>query len=207
MSTFETNMSNRQLQAIQTRERLLEAGRVIFLENGFQKATFSQIHKLAKTGYGTAYVYFRNKDDLFLELMDDIIKRLYDVAEISFQPNTHKEAYEMIKSQVQLFLQSALEEKEMMKVVKEAIGVSLSVETKWLDIRKRFIQAISRDIEFVQKAGLAKKELSPTLVAKGWFYANEQLMWDLVTEEMEEDKMEQVIVTLTEMYTSGLYLE
>lgn len=45
-----------------------------------------------------------------------------------FQPQTKQEAYSQIHDQVCLFLKSALEEKEVMRVIKEATGVSEPVK-------------------------------------------------------------------------------
>ncbi|CAM3401616.1 TetR/AcrR family transcriptional regulator [Aeromicrobium ponti] len=194
----------RQQQALKTRSRLLKAGKEIFLENGFQKATISQIIKKAKTGYGTAYVYFKNKDELFITLMEDLMNQFYEVAEMPFKPQTKDEAYENIKKQVRLFLQLALDEQDMMKVVKEAIGVSPEIDHKWYMIRERFIERISVDIRYAQVQKLAKQHLDPSLTARGWFYSNEMFMWELVMNE-DKYKMDDVIVNLTSMYTGGLY--
>jgi AcrR family transcriptional regulator len=197
-------MTKRQIRAAQTRENLLKAGREVFLENGFQKATMTQIHKIAKTGYGTAYVYFRNKDDLFVELMETVMKKMYEVADLPFRPKTKEEAFSRIKKQASEFLKAALEEKAIMQVVKEAIGASEMVSEKWNQIRTRFINGITADIRFVQKAGLARQDLDPHLIAKGWFYMNEQLMWDLVLGEVDDD-LEKVAENMVELYIGGLY--
>ncbi|PAE24918.1 MULTISPECIES: TetR/AcrR family transcriptional regulator [Bacillaceae] len=194
----------RQQQAMKTRQKLLQAGKEVFLENGFQKATISQVIKKAKTGYGTAYVYFKNKDELFITLMEDLMKQFYEVAEMPFKPQVKEEAYENIKKQVRLFLQLALDERDMMKVVKEAIGVSPEIEEKWYGIRERFIERISVDIRYAQSQKLAKENLDPVLTARGWFYSNEMFMWELVMNE-EKYQIDDVIVNLTRMYTGGLY--
>lgn len=197
-------LSKRQLQALQTRENLLNAGRTVFLENGFQKATMAQINKLAHTGYGTAYVYFKNKDELFTELMETIMQKMYEVAGLPFTPRTKEEAFAQIKKQTRLFMKLALEEKKVMRVIKEAIGVSAIVEEKWNSIRTRFISGITKDIEFVQKAGLAKENFNANLIAKGWFYMNEQVMWDLALGEIDED-VDEVADHLARLYAGGLY--
>ncbi|WP_340084766.1 TetR/AcrR family transcriptional regulator [Siminovitchia sp. FSL H7-0308] len=197
-------LTKRQMKALQTRENLLKAGRAVFLENGFQKATMTQINKMAHTGYGTAYVYFRNKDELFVELMETIMQKMYEVADLPFRPKTKEEAFSQIQKQTQLFLKAALEEKAIMQIVKEAIGASEIVSEKWNNIRTRFINGITTDIDFVQKTGLARPDLDASLIAKGWFYMNEQLMWDLVLEEVDED-FEKVAVNLVKLYTGGLY--
>ncbi len=197
-------LSKRQLKALQTRLNLLHAGKVIFLKEGFQKATMTEINKRAKTGYGTAYVYFKNKDELFAELMDNIVEKMYGVASLPFEPKTNEEAYTQIKTQVRLFIQAALDEQEMMKVIKEAIGVSDIVAGKWSQIRARFIAGISKDITYVQEAGMANKDIEASLIARGWYYMNEQLMWDIVLGEVVED-LNKVAENLALLYTRGLY--
>ena len=204
MTNPTSKLSPRKKQALETRKKLLIAGREIFLESGFQKATISQIIKKANTGYGTAYVYFKNKDELFMILMEDLMDKFYEVAEFHFKPNTRDEAYELISKQVQLFLKLAVDEREMMKVVKEAIGVSPEIDQKWYMIRERFINRISVDIRFAQASSLAKKHLDSSLVARGWFYANEMFMWELVNNESKYS-IEDIMVNLTNIYTSGLY--
>lgn len=194
----------RQQQALKTRQKLLQAGKEVFLEKGFQKATISQVIKKAKTGYGTAYVYFKNKDELFITLMEDLMNQFYEVAEMPFKPQAKEEAYENIKKQVRLFLQLAMDERDMMKFVKEAIGVSPEIEEKWYGIRERFIERISVDIRYAQAQRLAKENLDPALTARGWFYSNEMFMWELVMNQ-EKYQINDVIVNLTRMYTGGLY--
>ncbi|WP_419393209.1 TetR/AcrR family transcriptional regulator [Cytobacillus praedii] len=201
----EDGLSRRQQKAMQTRLNLLHAGKVIFLKEGFQKATMTEINKQANTGYGTAYVYFKNKDELFSELMENIVEKMYEVASLPFEPKTSEEAFEQIKTQVRLFIQAALDEQEMMKVLKEAIGVSEIVEGKWSQIRTRFIAGIIKDITFVQEAGMANKEIEASLIARGWYYMNEQVMWDILLGEVAED-LNRVAENLALLYTRGLYV-
>lgn len=198
-------LSARQRQALQTRQKLLEAGYAVFLEQGFQKATISQIIKKAETGYGTAYVYFQNKDELFVEVMDDVMKRFYEVAEFPFFPETKEEAYEMIAHQVGRFLELAQLHRPIMRVVKEGIGISPLVEKRWREIRERFIERIAQDIRYAQQKELARQDLDALLVARGWFYANEMFMWYMVEEE-SPPPLEEIVKNLTGLYTGGLYL-
>ncbi|KMK77550.1 TetR/AcrR family transcriptional regulator [Alkalihalobacillus pseudalcaliphilus] len=198
-----TELTPRERQARETRRKLIEAGREIFLLNGFQKATISQIIKKANIGYGTAYVYFKNKDVLFIEIMEEIIIKFYEVADLPFAPKTTENAHEQISKQVRLFLECAIEEKEMMLIVKEAIGTSPLVEERWSLIRERFIKRIGLDIKYAQKEQLAKTSFQPEILARGWFYANEMFMWDCVKED--EIELEKIISNLTNMYTGGLY--
>ncbi|PFK31161.1 TetR family transcriptional regulator [Bacillus cereus] len=197
-------LSTRQQRSIETRNKLLKSAHNIFLENGFHKTTISQIIKHAETGYGTAYVYFKNKDDLLIVLMEDTMNRFYQIAERSFSPKTKKEAHNMIRNQTRAFLQVTDEERNILQVVEEAIGASKEVRKKWNEIQERFINRIIQDITYSQENGLARNELNKEIVARGWFSMNEMFLWEIVRNEKEVN-LEEIVYTLTEIYTAGLY--
>ncbi|MED1599858.1 TetR/AcrR family transcriptional regulator [Alkalihalophilus marmarensis] len=196
--------SAREEKAIQTRGRLLQAAEDVFIEQGFVKTTISQIIKHAGLGYGTAYVYFRNKDELFIELVDELMDAFYEVGERSFTPVSTKEAASSIREQVEWFLTLAQKESRLMSVLKEARGSSEVIDEKWNEIRERFIKSITKDITFAQTNGLASPRLDAALIARGWFYANEMFMWECVTGECRHS-IKQLSEQLTELYMNGLY--
>ncbi|MDV2685774.1 TetR/AcrR family transcriptional regulator [Alkalihalophilus lindianensis] len=196
----------REEKATQTRARLLQCAEELFIEQGFVKTTISQIIKRAGLGYGTAYVYFKNKDELFVELLDELMGQFYDVAERSFVPKSVIEAAECIKEQVGMFLTLAQKEHQLMRVLKEARGASIVIDQRWSEIREQFIHRISVDISYAQSNGLASRHLDPELIARGWFYANEMFMWECVTGECRYS-IAQLREQLTDIYMNGLYIK
>ncbi|HFJ9369771.1 TPA: TetR/AcrR family transcriptional regulator [Bacillus nitratireducens] len=199
-----STLSTRKHRSLETKKKLLQSGYTIFIKNGFQKTTITQIIKHAETGYGTAYVYFKNKDALLVILMEGVMNRFYDTADRSFSPQTKAEARDMIQNQVRAFLQLAQEERDILQVVEEAIGLSREISQKWDEIRERFIKSITQDITYSQESGLAQPELNKEIVARGWFAMNETFLWEIVQNDKELD-LEEVVHTLTVMYTTGLY--
>ncbi|EPC8417636.1 TetR/AcrR family transcriptional regulator [Bacillus wiedmannii] len=197
-------LSSRKHRSLETKKKLLHAGYTIFIHNGFQKTTITQIIKHAETGYGTAYVYFKNKDDLLIVLMEDVMNQFYDIAERSFSPQTKEEAHKMIQNQVRAFLQLAEKERAILQVVQEAIGLSKEIRQKWEEIRERFIKNIMQDITYSQESGLAHTELNEEIVARAWFAMNEMFLWTIVKNDKELE-LGEIVHTLTEMYTTGLY--
>ncbi|WP_332632635.1 TetR/AcrR family transcriptional regulator [Halalkalibacter flavus] len=195
--------TKRQKQAMETKRKLVKAAEEVFFEQGFQKSTIQQIIKVAETGYGTAYVYFKNKDDFLVEIMQETMEEFYQVAALPFKPSTQLEAEQLIANQVKLFLSLALKNKELMKIMKEAIGISEIVQDKWQTIRDRFISSITNDILFAQSQSLANKELVPSIVARSWFYTNEMFMWELV--ESDNPNLDELVLHMTILYTRGLY--
>ncbi|ACB59669.1 AcrR family transcriptional regulator [Exiguobacterium sp. PvP048] len=204
MKSDKFKVDKRHLRTVRTREKLLVAARHVFLENDFQTTTISQIIKRAGVGYGTAYVHFEGKDELLIVLMEDVMDRFHQVAEQPFEPGTAEEAQKQIEQQAMAFLQLAEQEREMLRVVEQAIGISYVIRTKWKQIRERFIERISCDIRYAQRTGLARPDLNPALVARGWFFANEMYLFEVVREETTAS-IEEIAKTLTAVYTTGLY--
>jgi AcrR family transcriptional regulator len=194
----------RHMRSIMTRQTLLQAAKEVFIEEGFQKATISQIIKKANVGYGTAYVYFGGKDEILIVLMEDVMDQFYQIAETPFFPTSKEEALQTIEKQAYSFLMLAEEERDMMQVFEQAIGISPVVSAKWKEIREKFINRISKDIAYSQKKGLAKTQLNPELVARGWFFTNEMYLWEIVRNE-HQASVEDIAKTITAVYTLGLY--
>lgn len=193
------------LRSLRTKEKILDAAFHIFIKNGFEKTTITQIIKEAKIGYGSAYTHFKGKDDILIALMDDVMEDFYQIAEYPFEPRSVSEAKSKINHQVVSFLKLAESERDILRVFYEAKGMSAEVENKWKNIRERFIERISQDIAYSQKNGLAKQMLNKHLVAKSWFFSNEMYLWDLVIHEGYNYTIKEIADTITEIYTNGLY--
>ncbi|MEH7107452.1 TetR/AcrR family transcriptional regulator [Bacillus sp. JJ1764] len=198
-------IDKRHLRSLKTRQKLLEAAREVFLKDGFQKATITQMIKKANIGYGTAYVHFEGKEDILIVLMEDVMEKFYEIAEITFFPTSKEEAEQIIKEQATAFLKMAEMERNMMQVFEQGIGISTAIADKWKTIREKFIQIISKDIAYAQHKGLARSELKHELVARGWFFMNEMYLWEIVRNE-RQDSIEEIAETITSVYTKGLYL-
>ncbi|MGG4494858.1 TetR/AcrR family transcriptional regulator [Brevibacillus reuszeri] len=206
MNPSNEHASARKQRSLKTRAKLLGAARDVFIEHGFQKATISQIIKKAETGYGTAYLHFTGKDDILIQLMDEVMKQFYAIAQMTFIPRSKEEASAMIEKQAGLFLEMANQERAMMQVIEEGIRLSEEVNQKWKEIREQFILHISQDIIYSQQNGLARKDVDHTLIARGWFFANEMYLWDIVRNEYNHP-VDEIARNLTAIYTGGLYVE
>lgn len=60
----------------QTRQNLLEAAEIIFSQKGYERASISAITKQAGVAQGTFYVYFADKQAIFVELVQELNHRL-----------------------------------------------------------------------------------------------------------------------------------
>ncbi len=76
MGIFERRIRERR----QRRHQIMEAAELVFQEQGFTNATLVEIADNAEVSPGTIYLYFKNKEDIFLSLIlcmfDELITQL-----------------------------------------------------------------------------------------------------------------------------------
>jgi AcrR family transcriptional regulator len=60
-----------------TRARILDAGRAVLADRGYFGATVGEIAERSGLALGSTYRYFDNKDELFLELLEELVETLY----------------------------------------------------------------------------------------------------------------------------------
>ena len=73
-------MTNRQLAAQETKQKLLEASRKIICEKGLANTSVEEITAAAGVSKGTFYTYFRRKEDVVYELSDLMFHEILDRA-------------------------------------------------------------------------------------------------------------------------------
>ena len=66
----------RQRRSIDKRRKLLQAGRDLFREKGFEATSIEEITSRAGTASGAFYTYFRSKQQLLVVLMNELLERL-----------------------------------------------------------------------------------------------------------------------------------
>ncbi len=65
-----------QARSIAKRRALLDAGRSLFAEKGYEATSIEDITSRAGTAAGAFYTYFRSKRQLLIVLMNDLLERL-----------------------------------------------------------------------------------------------------------------------------------
>jgi AcrR family transcriptional regulator len=78
-----------------TRRYLLDAAEVVFARDGFHGATLDDVASKAGFSKGAVYSNFKNKEDLFLELLDDRIERQFAVVSEVLETAPHQAAAQL----------------------------------------------------------------------------------------------------------------
>lgn len=74
-------MTNRQLAALETRKKLLEAAKEIICEKGLINTSIAEITKACGVSNGTFYTYFKRKEDVVFALSREMFQEIFDKAQ------------------------------------------------------------------------------------------------------------------------------
>ncbi|UOQ43583.1 TetR/AcrR family transcriptional regulator [Halobacillus salinarum] len=89
--------------SVQRKEEILQAARHSFEAFGYKATTMDHVAKAANVGKGTIYNFFKNKEELFHEIITDLLKEMKWKAESvmddqrSFKENVHLALYELLE--------------------------------------------------------------------------------------------------------------
>ncbi len=103
------------------RQLIIEASTKSFSLFGYKATTMDQVSKLANVGKGTIYTFFKNKDELFSEIVSSMVKEMKSAADQAiqenrtFSENVHSALIRLLefRTEHQLMLKLIQEEKEM----------------------------------------------------------------------------------------------
>ncbi|MGB7999269.1 MAG: TetR/AcrR family transcriptional regulator [Anaerobacillus sp.] len=145
------------------RKSILEAAEKSFSMFGYKATTMEQVAKIANVGKGTIYTFFKNKEELFNEIVSEMVKEMKDLAEISiskedtFFENLHRALYSVLehRKQHQLAIKLSQEVRE--------IGTPAAIDALEL-VEKAILFFLEQEI----KRGIGNgevKECDPSLTA------------------------------------------
>ncbi len=192
----------RKRRSAKTRSLIIKAATEVFLEKGYKDTTFKEISSKAGVGYGTIYLYFKNKEDLLAEIVNDIMGRIRSKIYIQYAPGQVKDVKEIVYSQVYGILTLVEENKAPLKILWNALAHSEKLRNHWNNIFDQFVQRVIEDISYSRQQGLARS-LNERIVAKAIVYMVKEFFWDVILEK-ETDIMD-LSFNLTELYTEGAY--
>lgn len=78
---MEKKLTNRQLAALETRKKLLEAAKKIVCEKGLINTSIEEITKACGVSNGTFYTYFKRKEDVIFALSREMYQEIYEKAQ------------------------------------------------------------------------------------------------------------------------------
>ncbi len=151
----------RHQQAAATRRQLLDAAREVFEARGYRATTVGGITDRASTAHGTFYLYFRNKEDAFCQVIESVIVDELALAAVVPADHEHRAA---IEQGIRNFLAVYHRHDGLWRALLEGMLQSARVQQLWLDLRRQFVMRLSEGFDDQQRTG-AVRPFDATMVA------------------------------------------
>lgn len=182
-------MAKREETKIILKEKILKAAKDVFKREGFEAATISMIAQTAGVGLGTAYNYFKSKEDIFILAMADEL-----VAPSEGGPLTAENADNAGKAVSTLVLANIKRlkffNKKIWRVALSSIFSSLKSDNpvikELIKSDYRFMDKISAAIEKLKMKGLLQESFC-TQTAVRLIYGS--VMFNLMAYVYEDDSV------------------
>jgi AcrR family transcriptional regulator len=134
-------------KATESKKIILEAASEVFAERGYLRTTIREVARRAGISIGGIYIYFQNKEELYLELTRD-------------QMETFRKGTEMLRDKEPLVALKALIEYYLDYAIKKTSLVSMHIKEHDLEfkktLKKTFFDSQQRLVTDILKNGAAK---------------------------------------------------
>src|SRR4051812_5810521 len=139
---FDRRSVRAEAQRERRREEILRAASTLFSQKGYHATSVADVIAGAGISRGTFYLYFDNKDSLFLDLMEQFIQRIMDVVEV-VDPNGQNPTHE-IYANVRRVVDVVFDHQDLtVMVLREDFGLNTEVDEKL----KRFYGFVREMVE------------------------------------------------------------
>ena len=129
----------------QTRARLLAAARAIFARDGLEAATIAQITSAADVGFGTFYLHFATKEDLYRAVVTDGFGELAALLDAARAEAATRGApwWEPVQDSVRAYCAFAERNRELFQVMFAGGGAGLGLGR---ELQERFAESLAAQL-------------------------------------------------------------
>ena len=145
--------------------QILEAAIKVFAEQGFHKATISQVAREAGVADGTIYLYFKNKEDILVNFFGYKTKQVFG----RFREEVDKadNARDKLRLLIKRHLEEFQRDRNMAVLYQtETRRFSRMCEEQIREMSKLYLDLVSEIVESGQNEGLMRKDLYMGLVKR-----------------------------------------
>lgn len=86
------------------KEMILDSASTLFSEKGFKDTSMAELSKITGAAEGTIFYHFKNKQQIFLSILEDLKARIIDEADRYFGEREFDTGLEMIEGAISFYL-------------------------------------------------------------------------------------------------------
>jgi AcrR family transcriptional regulator len=195
------SFNQRQLNKLETRKLLLNAGLDLFVEHGFEETHAIAIAQKAGVAVGTLYLHFGDKEGLLREILLQAALELHDrVLQVYLHPPSDPE--ELARAHIEAMVKYIEENR---KEARFMLGYAVQHNSVSAGVIDQMVAQIEQSLRTGAEWGVYRSDIDPALAARAEANMNLGLLswW---TEDPRRASREQIIETLTKFRASGLHV-
>jgi len=158
---METRTETRRRRKAERPHEILEAAFHEFSRNGYATTTLDQIAERAGVTKGTIYVYFDNKEHLFISMVHELMKATLDTVQDMVERHAGSTA-DLLRAQFSFIYQNIVEDRRRREVARMLIAEA----SRFPALADRYHEEIHRPCEELLKRtiqrGIDRGEISPS---------------------------------------------
>jgi AcrR family transcriptional regulator len=181
----------------ESKRKLLQAAEELFAKKGYQSTKISEIVANAGLTQAAFYLYFKSKEDIFQQLLQDFDQQLIDLS------NVGQKAVELLPKDVKSYVTNMfIELFSLLGKNPNLTRIALQHATESDQIRKKIVKQIANNMANNQRFGIVKEEIDTWVAAEAIVAVTERLVnrYLLTGEKTEKELGEQV----AQMFLSGI---
>ncbi|MBI5166975.1 MAG: TetR/AcrR family transcriptional regulator [candidate division NC10 bacterium] len=141
------------------RKRIIASALKAFSEKGYHQARISEIAEEALVAKGTIYLYFRNKEELFLASLDDVAREF--LSQLSQELDRAGDALARLKRIIHFHLTFLDKNVEIFSILERELPADLSRKLRAGAKQKQRLEAYLETMEKILLQGQREGQLEP----------------------------------------------
>ena len=184
------------------RRRILDAAVRVFAQYGFYNSKVSQVAKEAGVADGTIYLYFKNKEDILIQLFGDVMDEILHRQELAIAGI--EDPVEKLSTFARIHFDSVAES----RALAEVITVELRQSSKFMrdtDMKPfgRYLGTIAKVVEDGQALGVFSGRINSRVAARAIFGAIDELALEWAMGRRQTSLSDACMQTV-DLFLSGL---
>lgn len=191
------------MKSVDKHSKIIVAATKVFAKKGFFNARISDIAKEAKVADGTIYLYFNNKFDILISVLEEEIGKIIEQIEKAIGQETDPE------KMLTIFIEKHLLAMKQNKNLAEVIHIELRQSDRLIkEYRntsfKQYIDVISRIIETGQEVGVYRMNILPDIAKRAFFGALDEVTRIWTTPGHVQYSVEEAAEQIITLFLSGM---
>lgn len=193
------------MKSIDKHNKIITSATKVFAKKGFFNARISDIAKEAKVADGTIYLYFNNKFDILISVLEEEIGKIIDQIQKAIE--NEPDANNMLK----IFVSKHLSAMKSNKYLAEVIHIELRQSDRLVkeyrnNTFKEYVNLISEIIQRGQQQKIYRDDILPGIAKRAFFGALDEVTRVWTDSDGTNYTLEETTDQILSIFLSGLMI-